>query len=69
MATSREFVPWRDIEPERSDTWITTEEFEKLVEQAKAMQVEARADREFYENDTYWLGQTEPERNYSGERG
>lgn len=68
MATRSDFVPWRDVEPERSDTWITAAEFEEQVAQAKAMQVEARADREFYDNDAFFLPGTGGT-YFHGERG
>lgn len=61
------------------DKWITAEEFEEQVAQAKAMQLGAHADREFYDPDNevrtlfnntgFWYPQTEEKRDYSGERG
>jgi hypothetical protein len=57
--------------------WITADEYEAVVEQARQMLVEARADREWYDperrvvrsNEGYWYAQTEPEKDYSGEGG
>lgn len=48
-----EFRKWRDITPNvRPKTaWITAEQFEEQVAQAKAWQVEARADHEFYKSE------------------
>lgn len=67
---SKELQAWIDSKQiEREPKWITAEEFEEKVAQAKAWQVEARADREFYDNDTFWYAQSEPDRDYSGERG
>jgi hypothetical protein len=48
--------------------WITADEFEKQVAEAKAMQVEARADREFYDNDSYFFTGT-GSTYFHGERG
>lgn len=68
MATPREFTPWRDVEPERSDTWITAKDFEKAVEEARELQAEAHADREFYDNDSYFFPGTGGT-YFHGERG
>lgn len=59
--------------------WITADEFEDQVAEARKMQVEARADRDFYDpknaarkqfdNTGFWYPQVEEKRDYSGERG
>lgn len=60
----------KPVKPEfQEPEWITAEEYEKKVAEAKAWSVEAHADRELYSNEDYWYAPTEQERNYSGERG
>jgi hypothetical protein len=66
--------------PNDSDTnssWITADEYQEQVEQAKAMRADARADRDLYDPDrrvtwegkNYWYTQRDEEWDYSGERG
>ncbi len=48
--------------------WLTADEYQAKVDEAKEWSIQAHADREFYDNELYWLPGT-GSTWFPGERG
>jgi hypothetical protein len=48
--------------------WITAEEYQEKVDEAKEWSIQAHADREFYDNESFWFPGT-GSTYFHGERG
>lgn len=49
--------------------WLTAEEYQAMVDEAKEWSIAAHADREYYDNESYWFQGPSMARDYSAERG
>jgi len=73
MATPRnpEFEAWlseQSAAAPRPEVWMSADEYQAEVDEALDWQTEAHADREFYDNDSYFFTGT-GSTYFHGERG